>query len=243
MKIFKTSLRRLLLIVVAAIAAGFGVTLIGLRWFHHGLPAEVREALHSAQSWTLISIEPGNRDPRPEDLARKDFLHGYKVLGRLPLKDAKPVIEEMDRIDRGKMDNTSSMCFYPRHALEGRMRDGRKLELLICYECGNLKVYVDGEMTELFAFRSISPDPLNNLLKENGIPLPRQPESVQGRALPASELTGLAYFGASTSGSPLISGSIFAPPFVKSRGAYPAGPPKTDKAEGPTKLPRTASIR
>ena len=69
------------------------------------------------------------------------------------------------------------MCFRPRHALEGRMNDGRKLDLLICYECKKLYWYVDGgEKGGMIDFSGSEATVFNNLLKEGGVTLPPPPE-------------------------------------------------------------------
>lgn len=100
------------------------------------------------------------------------------MLGRLSLADPAPAIETVDLIDRGVVNSfTTSMadCFYPRHVLEGHMKDGRKLDLVICYQCGNVEVWVADEPVDRFGFQRGGPDTFNGLLTAGKIPLPPQP--------------------------------------------------------------------
>lgn len=172
----KIGRKRCYLLLCACILAGLAGTAIYVRWFRHGLPWDVRDALHGTNSWTLVSLDPKPEGIPQEDGVRKELLHGFVVLGRLPLSDPQPAIEAVGKLDRTYDANSFAMCFWPRHALETHLPNGKRLDLLICYECGQMRWYIDGHQEGIVNFPQMDATPLNKMLTVGGIPLPKQPE-------------------------------------------------------------------
>lgn len=137
---------------------------------------DVLAALPDATSWTLLSIDPG-----PYKKTADEF-HGYPVLGRLPLSNSKATLNAIHEIVEAarNWDNSIALCFWPRHGLSAILKDGRRVDFVICYECVQAKMFVDGEFGDIVHFGTkrtkISPAPLNDLLKAHNIPMPPQPD-------------------------------------------------------------------
>ncbi len=75
-----------------------------------------------------------------------DNFYGYEILGSVRLTD-HGLLKRMARELDAAVDTNDMMtvrCFWPRHGLRTTV-DGKKLELIICFECRMLALYVDGE--------------------------------------------------------------------------------------------------
>jgi hypothetical protein len=136
-----------------------------------GIPPDVLAALDGATSWVLLSLQPGPYREAP------DKFHDYPVLGRVPLEDPKVAVSTIrDLVKAGEAWNGMvAMCFDPRHGLSAVLKDGRRIEFVICYACSQADLYVDGTQVNgvLFADSTFTPDPgtLNGLLRSHNIPL------------------------------------------------------------------------
>jgi hypothetical protein len=60
-------------------------------------------------------------------------------------------------------------CFEPRHAISIQSK-GHRFDFLLCYACGHLEVFRDGELVSDVPAGG-SPNALNTLLKTDGLPL------------------------------------------------------------------------
>jgi hypothetical protein len=127
---------------------------------------------------TLFSIDgmsqrnPLDRD-KPTD---KELLYEFPVLGRVSITDP-----ELQRrvVTAVKQDLNSSkgdryLCFFPRHVLRV-VKAGRTIDFVICFQCNDYHVYVDGEPAKART-RSVdtsSQELLNKILTDAGVPLAR----------------------------------------------------------------------
>jgi len=96
-------------------------------------------------------------------------LHGFGVLG-------STTIEEADgrrvaaALNRGLQDSEAAACFLPRHAVRVES-DGSQTDFVICFECLQYSVYVDGKRTD-HGLIDETPEPvLDEILKKAGVPL------------------------------------------------------------------------
>ena len=65
-------------------------------------------------------------------------------------------------------------CFKPRHGIRAVV-DGKKVELVICYECLSMSVYVDGKRSSALTVKG--PEKVfNKFLTDAKVPLPKQPD-------------------------------------------------------------------
>jgi hypothetical protein len=66
-------------------------------------------------------------------------------------------------------------CFNPRHGIRVT-QDGITADLLICFECFQIMVYVSGEKEQRVLVTD-SPVPVfNQMLQESNVPLAREPD-------------------------------------------------------------------
>ena len=110
----------------------------------HNFPSAVSELFYEADSVELLSLIPDDQSPSE----MKKF-HGYPILGSVTLTDKQHLGKMAQELDRAVETNDSFgvRCFWPRHGLRGTV-DGKSVELLICFQCHKLNVYVKGEYTQ-----------------------------------------------------------------------------------------------
>lgn len=124
------------------------------------VPAPVKEIWDAAETWTLYSLAPEQKVPAP-DAARgkkrttkkttkkRDVeapFHGFVVLGKTSLKkDAEGVGALKDALYAAiEKSGKPARCFIPHHGI--RAVSGEKtLDLVICFTCSYLDLYVNGE--------------------------------------------------------------------------------------------------
>lgn len=134
------------------------------------LPVAADQALASADSVVLYSLEPYTENPEADKNWKGAKFHGYNCLGQLSLtgQQAQTAIAEFKKAIP-KEEGPMAECFDPRHAL--RVVSGHHTyDFLLCYQCAQMEVYEDDkELADLSA--SGSADILNSLLKKAGVPL------------------------------------------------------------------------
>lgn len=132
-------------------------------------PTSAEQALQESASFELLSLSP---DPDTGSAADEDF-HGWKVLGSTTIRDADTRAELIARFKSGvdENDGTVAECFNPRHGIRV-VHDQQVHEFVICFECYQVKWFIDGEEREGFLI-SPSPQPtFDEVLREADIPLP-----------------------------------------------------------------------
>jgi hypothetical protein len=130
------------------------------------LPTEVAHALNSPDTATLYSLEPSER-PTQNDRT----LQGFKIIGQTSLDrgSTKAVVAEFTAAI--KNGGGLTLCFDPRHALSVTS-GGTAYDLVLCYECGVLKVFTKGRLIATFNAGG-SAEKLNAILSANNVPLSR----------------------------------------------------------------------
>ena len=140
-------------------------------------PSGVREVIESADRVELLSLLPDASKKKESGIPTIASFHGYPLLGRTPIIDPikrKELIEKfLTSVDIAH--EWPGMCFWPRHALVCEYGD-KKVEILICYQCGRSEVYCDGERSEMdIGINIFSKEMLNQMLREANVSL--APES------------------------------------------------------------------
>ena len=104
------------------------------------LPEKVRRTLDKADSMDLYSLEPAQGSGNVEKL------HDWPVLGKMTVSDPRLKRELLEQLDAAIAEpgKGGSNCFMPRHAIRAR-HGGDVVELLICFACGWVYVYLNGE--------------------------------------------------------------------------------------------------
>jgi hypothetical protein len=127
------------------------------------LPPDVAKALHSATKVELYSLEPWF-----DESAKESKWHDYVLLGHTTLSGdkAKLAVKEFESTIKGP---NVSACFDPRHGLRVESA-GHVYDLLLCYECNGLAIYVDDKYLKKYGAMG-SPKVLNKLLSDAKVPL------------------------------------------------------------------------
>jgi len=135
------------------------------------LPPAALRILRAPKAIQLLSLMP-LRTLNPDTPA----LHGWPILGRVPLADRPERERLVEQIVRGilESDGTQAMCFDPRHAIQAS-RGSATVDLVICYECLNVQVYLDkvrlGDALDALATTAEPVQALNDVLRRAGIPV------------------------------------------------------------------------
>lgn len=169
--------------LLALVVAGFlGGALAGEER-RNVLPAEALALLEKAAPYELLSLEPSSSDDDEDKDKKVEKFHGWRVLGKTAVKEADARKTVLTALLKGiaENDGSAAKCFNPRHGLRA-MHDKKSVDLVICFECLQIEVYVDGKQVHPAGGRgailtSESPQPtLDKLLKDAKVPLARKPE-------------------------------------------------------------------
>jgi hypothetical protein len=144
-------------------------------------PQEEVRQLEKADSFELYSLEPlldpstYEVDYDPNGAGKR--LHGWRILGKTTVRD-EPTRREL--IDALKMDpgkGNGAKCFWPRHAIR-RTHNGKPVDLLICFECGNIALFVDGKrISEYEGVARNAQSQLDAVLTKAEIPLAKKKQN------------------------------------------------------------------
>ena len=106
---------------------------------------EAAKLIEQADSFDLYSLNP---ESEGED---KNGFHGYTVLGKTTLKDKATREKVLAAIKKGvgDSDGKAARCFIPRHGVHA-VHKGKTVDLVICFQCLQIRVFVDGKRTQGF---------------------------------------------------------------------------------------------
>ena len=146
-----------------AVAVVFGFVASAGAEDKNKLPDAVATALEKAGELEVYSIDGDKPD--------KDGWHGWKVLGKSTVKKdeaaklATAVAKGVTEGDKG------ARCFIPRHGVRA-VYDGKTYDLVICFECGWVYVFVDKSDKPTRLMISESPHKLlDKILTDAKVPL------------------------------------------------------------------------
>jgi hypothetical protein len=139
------------------------------------IPDAVERLLDKADTFELYSLDPERgTDKDGKVVPVKDGFHGWKVLGESEVKDEAERKRLADALRLGAEDNfgMAAACFIPRHGI--RLKGGGKtVDLVICFECLQVQVFVDGERTKGFLTTGEPQREFDATLKAAGVKLPK----------------------------------------------------------------------
>ena len=129
---------------------------------------EVAQALESASSITLLSLDPNIQDARP---FTKKF-HHYRVLGQTDVTDLGSQERVATAIKNAVRDfnGLSAACFNPRHGVRIVTPQGTTYDFVICFECNSVAIYEGEERVPNVGITGSSA-PLDELLRAAKIKL------------------------------------------------------------------------
>ena len=138
---------------------------------------EARAVLEKAAEWDLLSLDPHDKRPR-----RTDGFHDWKILGRLSVKDPGTRDRLLAALGKGVAEAEAKKrgesarglirehgCFQPRHGIRAT-HAGKTADLLICFECTPVYVFIGDEMEVHFTTGSTQ-DTFDGVLKDAMVPL------------------------------------------------------------------------
>jgi hypothetical protein len=141
---------------------------------------EVRR-LEMASSFELYSLEPladpDTHEPDYDPNGPGERLQGWRILGKTVVRDELTRRKLIDALKEGmERGGPGFKCFDPRHAIR-RTADGQSVDLLICFECGNVALFrgdrrVGGYPTVARSVQRV----FDEVLKDAGVPLAKKPK-------------------------------------------------------------------
>jgi hypothetical protein len=138
------------------------------------LPAAAKSILEKADQIELLSIDPGHSE-RDEPPPKGDY-HGWKVLGKTTIQDPDIRKSVISAVERGLAEEGDpKKCFDPRHAIHASHKE-KTVDILICFHCSQVQVYLDGNSEGPFLGTSSSPEAvLDKVLTQANVPLAPKP--------------------------------------------------------------------
>jgi hypothetical protein len=133
------------------------------------IPDDIQTILEKADKFELISLDPEHLKDKPAD-----GFHGWKVLGRTTVKDADVRKTLLAAFEKGVEENKGEVarCFDPRHGIRATYGD-KTVELVICFECFQVKAFGDGDLKGFLVTGSPQPA-FDKVLTDAKVPLPKQ---------------------------------------------------------------------
>jgi hypothetical protein len=131
------------------------------------IPDDLRALLEKADQFELLSLSPEEPKEKP-----KDGFHGWRVLGQTTVKDAETRNKLLAALEKGVAENKGEVarCFNPRHGIRVT-HDGKTADLVICFECLQVKAFAGDRGHDFLVTRSPQPT-FDAVLKEAKVPLP-----------------------------------------------------------------------
>ena len=130
------------------------------------LPDSVLQALNDADHYELLSL-----DPIPPATPSPDNFHGFTVLGHVDITDPATRQKLTQALRTSAREaGPPARCFNPRHGLRGT-HSGHDTDLVICFECAQVKVYTGSKEAEGFGVSQHQQGILDDVLKKAGVKL------------------------------------------------------------------------
>lgn len=134
------------------------------------IPAGVLKALKESKTFELYSLNP-NVEDEPDDTN----YHGWKILGKTSIDDAKTRASLIAALQKGVADNSEGLvaaCFLPRHGIR-LSHQGKTIDIVICFQCFSSQVYIDGKRSDGFIHTDSARDTFNKVLQDAKVELPK----------------------------------------------------------------------
>jgi hypothetical protein len=137
------------------------------------LSPAAKELLAHAKEFELLSLDPLFHGS-PEE--KTPNFHGFKVLGSTRVtnrEECQKIGNEIAAAVARAFEYLKALCFIPRHGIRASA-DGKVIEMLICFECYQIKVYVDGTLVQSVATTPGPQKRINAVLRAANVPLRAQ---------------------------------------------------------------------
>ena len=124
----------------------------------------------------MLSLDPGLGEGHTPP---KGDYFGWKVLGKTIIEDPDTRQSVISAVEQGFAEwgsGTPPACFDPRHAIHAS-HNKKTVDILICFECTQVLVYLDDQRQEPYLPISRSPEPVfDKVLTEAYVPLAPKPK-------------------------------------------------------------------
>ncbi len=167
------------LVVVALLLAA-----LGIKWHfpsatHFDIQEGLADVLANAESWELISLDVESPTAHLEGIEKGDpmpseLFHWKGVLGRTTIDDPslRRTLTRAFNRGRGRWMEVHFLCFLPRHAISASLSSGKRVDLLICFQCESYKAYDEsGERIEQGDLTQAGKAVFNRIYREQGLEL------------------------------------------------------------------------
>jgi hypothetical protein len=155
-------------------------------------PPGVEEGLGNAESLViyLVGVRPRPADAPEAESPPKEIatFHGWPIFGTAHVTSTQEVRSIIRSVIQGVERYRSEPigCFFPRHGVRAASKDGWIIDLVICYQCQNMEVYLtpsthekllageaDEQPARVYTFDD-SRQPLNEALQAAGVDLKQE---------------------------------------------------------------------
>ncbi|MEM7311092.1 MAG: hypothetical protein AAF682_30760 [Planctomycetota bacterium] len=150
----------------------------GNRW-EEEVPLTARSVMEAPDSVELLALLPypelSPGAPLPEGIEGPlESFHDYGILGRQREDEAEAVAQLMQLVREGinASEGMAALCFNPRHGLRIE-RAGRVVDLVICYECLQIRSYGPGEEQEQLLTSDRVEPAVSSFFRHRGLALHR----------------------------------------------------------------------
>ena len=126
------------LLLVGAIAVWLVLPIAARRAL---LPGTARDVVENAESFEIISVDPDRTH------SGNDRFRGFLIRGRTELRDEIAKKRLMGALYTSLGHGMPALCFDPRYAIHA-VRAGHSVDLLICFQCGQVEGFVDDKRTD-----------------------------------------------------------------------------------------------
>ena len=137
------------------------------------LPPDVEQALDNPKTFKLFSLSPRRSVPGLEALAEdSEEFHGWRILGSKEIKDVDVRSKLIAAFKTGVAENNGTVadCFNPRHGIRVTHK-GKAYDFVICFECYQVKCYMDEKATEDILISSSPQAVFDKILADLKLPL------------------------------------------------------------------------
>lgn len=161
------------------------------------LPADVRAVLEAPETLEIYAVR-GSMDLGGMPPPGSDTFHDNLVIGKAAVSEAAQRVRITAAATAGiDPEAPVAACFHPRHALRA-MRNRTTVDLVICYECASLEVYVNDERIGSVPTRDVRAS-----LDREFLALGVTPDPVKGaRSAPAESNAATAQVSVPAAGEP-----------------------------------------
>jgi hypothetical protein len=159
------------LILIEVLGLSFTAASVEAADWTNRIPETLWRALENPKHFELLSLDPDYHEQhRP-----RDEFHDFRILGSMTVSDAETRSNLVAALKKSAQESKGFIanCFNPRHGIRV-IRDGKTNDLVICFECLNVKTFENDKQSEGFPISDSAQSAeslFNRVLMKQKIPL------------------------------------------------------------------------